>query len=137
MPVLNSFLKPFKSQTFTACWEFFMDEKCPSFLPMLICRCYKLHLGGRGSPHTRLCHFSGQVHFNGPSILMSCQMLKSSVQNPTPAIPKISSEAAISSQGGFVFGKCHFIYVLLNLLSQYYGPTDGQGPARTLFFLFC
>lgn len=83
-----------------------MGEKCPSF--MLICRCYKLHLSGRGSPHTHLCHFSGQVHFNDPCIQMYCQMLKSSVQNPTPNIQKISSEATISSQGGFVFGKCLF-----------------------------
>lgn len=76
------------------------------FPPVLICRCYKLHLGGRGSPHTHRCHFTGQVHFNDPYVQMSCQMLKSSVQNPIPTIQKIPSEATISSQGGFVFGKC-------------------------------
>lgn len=58
-------------------------------------------------------------------------MLESSVQNPTPTIQKISSEATISSQGGFMFGKCLF-RVRASLLSQYYGPSDGQGPARTL-----
>lgn len=106
-----------------------MGDKMPQFPSMLICRCYKLHLGGRGSPHTHLCQFSGQVPFNDPYIQISCQMLKSSVQNPTPTIQKIFSDATISSQGGFVFGKC-----LFHVYDSQYTESTGQSPTRILFF---
>uniref|UniRef100_H3C4U1 Nuclear pore complex protein Nup214 phenylalanine-glycine (FG) domain-containing protein n=1 Tax=Tetraodon nigroviridis TaxID=99883 RepID=H3C4U1_TETNG len=42
--------------------------------------------------------------FNGPCIQMSCQMLKSSVQNPTPTMQKINSEAEREKRS-FAFGQ--------------------------------
>lgn len=51
--------------------------------------------------------FLARFIFNDPSIHLSSPMLKSSVQNPTPTMQKISSEAEREKRS-FAFGKCVF-----------------------------